>query len=550
MSNMVIYLRDGALYNDTTKEYLRLTPGCFQSLAGHKCLLVVEPQDDSGRVNVLAFNGDDYMKLAMYGVFRMVGDGLGISDGYAQKVKASGLEAGSLTLESNSRDFQSIVVSLQRKDFSLGKSSTVVPKQETTSRMLNSRTLLDKVLSSTDPDLQGELEGLSFRVARERQQYGTDDETYEDGTADYVVLTSEGGDERAIRLLEVLKSDVVDFDRLPRWTGGKPRKELGNAGFCARALAKAYQNRGHIVYSHGHVDNGVPAKAAACMPPSGLMALGVILQPPEVGTWNEDKSKTVIRDAQFTKFFSGDPLGWEETFYNDVGAFEKWLGNPMQGAEGCKGTTEDAVSEEQATHTSTRVFADLKTPEFLDRVLTSLRQSGDIYGEYRGVEFAVRRSALIDAGKSFYGDGTDDYIELYDTEGGVCASARLFDFFNSDLTPYPIDYGKWLKFTNRKAMPGPAARAVCAAYMYAADPESSNSVALQERFNPSSSEVSGVPTEFSATVTGEGDTFTGEGATVKLKVSQGHLARVFASTFGRFFSTPDVESIHVSNAGK
>lgn len=333
MSNMIIYLRDGALYNATTKEYLRLTPGCFQSLAGHKCLLVVEPQDASGRVNVLAFNGDDYMKLAMYGVFQMVGDGLGIGDGYAQKVKASGLATRLLTTESHGEDFQSIVVGLRQKDFSFDKPSTVMPQQDTAPSTLNSRTLLDKVLSSTDPDLQGELEGLSFRVVRGREKYGTEDETYDDGTTDYVVLTAQDGEERAIRLLEVLKSDVVDFTGLPRWTGGKPRKELGSAGFCARALAKAYQNRGHIVYSHGYVGNGEPAKAAACMPPSGLVALGVIHQPPEVGTWGEDKSMTVIHDAQFDKFFSGAPLGGEEMFYNDVDAFKKWLGNPMQGAE-------------------------------------------------------------------------------------------------------------------------------------------------------------------------------------------------------------------------
>ena len=540
MSNMVIYLRDGALYNDTTKEYLRLTPGCFQSLAGHKCLLVVEPQDASGRVNVLAFNGDDYMKLAMYGVFRMVGDGLGIGDGYAQKVKASGLATRLLTIESHGEDFQSIVVGLRQKDFSFDKPSTVMPQQDTIPSTLNSRTLLDKVLSSTDPDLQGELEGLSFRVVRGREKYGTEDETYDDGTTDYVVLTAQDGEEKAIRLLEVLKSDVVDFTGLPRWTGGNPRKELGSAGFCARALAKAYQNRGHIVYSHGHVGNGEPVKAVACMPPSGFVALGVIYQPPEVGTWGEDKSRTAIYDAKFDNFFSGEPVGGEEMFYNDVDAFKKWLGNPMQGAKGVQesGTAEDTVSE-----TPTRVFVDLKTSEFLDRVLTSLQQSGDISGTYEGVEFAVRRSVLTGAGKSFYGDGTDDYIELYDKESGTCSSARLFDFFNADLTAYPIEYSKWLKFTNRKAMPGPAARAICAAYMYGADPESSNSVALQEKFNPSSNEVSGAPTEFTATVTDEGDTIT-------LKVSQGHLTQVFSATFGGFFSTPDVESIHVSNTGK
>lgn len=200
---------------------------------------------------------------------------------------------------------------------------------------LNSRTLLDKVLSSTDPDLQGELEGLSFRVARGREKYGTEDELYDDGTTDYVVLTAQDGEEKAIRLLEVLKSDVVDFTGLPRWTGGKPGKELGSAGFCARALAKAYQNRGHIVYSPlGYVGNGEPAKAVACMCPSGLVALGVIYQPPEVGTWGEDKSMTDIHDAKFDNFFSGEPVGGGEKFYNDVDAFKKVLGNPMQGAEG------------------------------------------------------------------------------------------------------------------------------------------------------------------------------------------------------------------------
>lgn len=189
------------------------------------------------------------------------------------------------------------------------------------------------------------------------------------------------------------------------------------------------------------------------------------------------------------------------------------------------------------------VFADLKTSEFLDRVLTSLQQSGDISGTYEGVEFAVRRSALAGAGKSFYGDGTDDYIELYDKESGTCSSARLFDFFNSDLTAYPIEYSKRLKFTTRKAMPGPASRAICAAYMFSTNPESSNTSALRKKFNPSISEVSGVPTEFTATVKDEGDTIT-------LKVSQGHLTRVFSATFEGFFSTPDVESIHVSNTGK
>lgn len=176
-------------------------------------------------------------------------------------------------------------------------------------------------------------------------------------------------------------------------------------------------------------------------------------------------------------------------------------------------------------------------------MLTSLQQSGDISGTYEGVEFAVRRSALTGKGEGFYIDGTDDYIELYDKESGTCSSARLFNFFNADLTAYPIEYSKWLKFTNRKAMPGPAARAICAAYMFSTNPESSNSVALQEKFNPSSNEVSGAPTEFTATVTDEGDTIT-------LKVSQGHLTPVFSAAFGGFFSTPDVESIHVSNTGK
>ena len=210
----------------------------------------------------------------------------------------------------------------------------VMPTPGCLRRWLNSRTLLDEVLSSTDPDLQGELEGLSFRVARGREKYGTEDELYDDGTTDYVVLTAQDGEERAIRLLEVLKSDVVDFNGLPRWADEKPGRELGNAGFCAKALAKAYQNRGHIVYSHGHVGNGEPAKAVACMPPSGLVALGVIYQPPEVGTWDEDKSRTAIHDAKFDKFFSGEPLNGGEMFYDDVDAFKKWLGNPMQGAEG------------------------------------------------------------------------------------------------------------------------------------------------------------------------------------------------------------------------
>lgn len=199
---------------------------------------------------------------------------------------------------------------------------------------LNSRTLLDKVLSSTDSDLQGELEGLSFRVVRGEEEYGTEDDLYDDGTTDYVVLTAQDGEEKAIRLLEVLKRNVVDFTGLPWWTGGKPGKELGSAGFCARALAKAYQNRGHIVYSHGYMGNGEPAMAVACMPPSGFVALGLILQPPEVGTCGEDKSRTVIHDTKFDRFFGGWPVGGDEIFYNDVDAFKKWLGNPMQGAEG------------------------------------------------------------------------------------------------------------------------------------------------------------------------------------------------------------------------
>ena len=43
---------------------------------------------------------------------------------------------------------------------------------------LNSRTLLDEELSSTDPDLQGELEGLSFLDIQPENE----DETYDDGT--------------------------------------------------------------------------------------------------------------------------------------------------------------------------------------------------------------------------------------------------------------------------------------------------------------------------------------------------------------------------------
>lgn len=42
----------------------------------------------------------------------------------------------------------------------------------------------------------------------------------------------------------------------------------------------------------------------------------------------------------------------------------------------------------------------------------------------------------------------------------------------------------------------------------------------------------------------------GAGDAITLKVSQGYLTRVFSATFGGFFSTPDVESIHVSNTGK
>lgn len=80
MSNTVIYTsKDGVLCNAATGKPMHLDANVFKEVAQTLCLLLFKPSEGSGipkQLLVIGFDGNDFMKLGMFGVFRDSKEGL------------------------------------------------------------------------------------------------------------------------------------------------------------------------------------------------------------------------------------------------------------------------------------------------------------------------------------------------------------------------------------------------------------------------------------------------------------------------------------------
>lgn len=80
MSNTVIYIsKDGVLCNAATGKPMHLDAKVFKDVAQTLCLLLFKPSEGSGipkQLLVIGFDGNDFMKLGMFGVFRDSKEGL------------------------------------------------------------------------------------------------------------------------------------------------------------------------------------------------------------------------------------------------------------------------------------------------------------------------------------------------------------------------------------------------------------------------------------------------------------------------------------------
>ena len=74
MSNTVIYIsKDGVLCNAATGKPMHLDANVFKEVAQTLCLLLFKPSEGSGipkQLLVIGFNGNYFMELGMFGVFR------------------------------------------------------------------------------------------------------------------------------------------------------------------------------------------------------------------------------------------------------------------------------------------------------------------------------------------------------------------------------------------------------------------------------------------------------------------------------------------------
>ena len=118
MSNTVIYIsKDGVLCNAATGKPMHLDANVFKEVAQTLCLLLFKPSEGSGipkQLLVIGFNGNDFMKLGMFGVFRDSKEGLYLTNQWHDVLQSNTdlFKVGYFTAESTTGSFLNILKAL------------------------------------------------------------------------------------------------------------------------------------------------------------------------------------------------------------------------------------------------------------------------------------------------------------------------------------------------------------------------------------------------------------------------------------------------------
>ena len=118
MSNTVIYIRkDGVLCNAATGKPMHLDANVFKEVAQTLCLLLFKPSEGSGipkQLLVIGFNGNDFMKLGMFGMFRDSKEGLYLTNQWHDVLQSNTdlFKVGYFTAESTTGSFLNILKAL------------------------------------------------------------------------------------------------------------------------------------------------------------------------------------------------------------------------------------------------------------------------------------------------------------------------------------------------------------------------------------------------------------------------------------------------------
>lgn len=118
MSNTVIYTRkDGVLCNAATGKPMHLDSKVFKEVAQTLCLLLFKPVEGSGvpkQILVVGLNGNDFMKLGMFGVFRDSKEGLRLTSDWHDILERNKdlFKVGYFTAESTTGSFLNVLKAL------------------------------------------------------------------------------------------------------------------------------------------------------------------------------------------------------------------------------------------------------------------------------------------------------------------------------------------------------------------------------------------------------------------------------------------------------
>ncbi|MEE1213859.1 MAG: hypothetical protein U0L04_02660, partial [Bacteroidaceae bacterium] len=118
MSNTVIYIsKDGVLCNAATGKPMHLDANVFKEVAQTLCLLLFKPSEGSGipkQLLVIGFNGNDFMKLGMFGMFRDSKEGLYLTNQWHDVLQSNTdlFKVGYFTAESTTGSFLNILKAL------------------------------------------------------------------------------------------------------------------------------------------------------------------------------------------------------------------------------------------------------------------------------------------------------------------------------------------------------------------------------------------------------------------------------------------------------
>lgn len=118
MSNTVIYIsKDVVLCNAATGKPMHLDAKVFKEVAQTLCLLLFKPSEGSGipkQLLVIGFDGNDFMKLGMFGVFRDSKEGLYLTSEWHDVLQRNTdlFKVGYFTAESTTGSFLNILKAL------------------------------------------------------------------------------------------------------------------------------------------------------------------------------------------------------------------------------------------------------------------------------------------------------------------------------------------------------------------------------------------------------------------------------------------------------